>query len=229
MFEAFHGGAIDPTARKRAAASTGLAVVAYAALAGAVLVVAGRGPLQKAEELLEVSFQRAVPRVEPPPPPPRPIVRPRRRVALPAPVAAPPRVVVPREIPREAPRAEATHQQGADIVAGGLSRLGSGLEGGSAVDLPEEATPPQALTQDLSPGYPESARAAGKEGLVILKFVVSREGRVTDIKVLKGDPPFVEAAIAKVKTILFRPATVNGAPIAVFKIMRFPFRLSVGG
>jgi TonB family protein len=230
MFEAFQGPAIDPTARKRAAASTGLAVVAYGVVAGLVLAIAGRAPLEKAEQLLEVSFQRVIPRAEPPPPPPRPIPKPRRRVALPAPAPAPPRVVVPREIPKEAPRAERTNiPQGALAVTGGVTSAGGGMGGEGAVDLPEEATAPQPLTQDLAPAYPEQARATGKEGLVILKFVVTREGRVANIKVLKGEPPFVDAAIAKVKTILFKPATVNGLPIAVFKIMRFPFRLSVGG
>jgi protein TonB len=231
MFEAFQGAAIDPGARKRAAASTALAVTTYGLIAVVVLAIAGRAPLEKAEQLLEVTFQRAIAKPEPPPPPPRPVQKVKRRAALPAPLP-PPKVVAPKEIPKEAPKAAPTNRPAsAEVVSGGVSNgTGTGVGGGdSAVDLPEEATPPQALTQDLQPSYPEAARAAGREGLVILKFTVTRDGRVSNIKVLKGEPPFVDAAIAKVKTILFKPATVNGVPIAVFKIMRFPFRLSVGG
>jgi periplasmic protein TonB len=182
-----------------------------------------------------VSFQRvaAKPEPPPPPPPPKPIPKPRRKVALPAPAApAPPQVVTPKVIPKEAPKAEATNiPQGAVAVSSGVTTTGgTGDVGGAepAVDLPEEATPPQLLTQ-TQPAFPEEARKAGREGLVILKFIVTRQGRAASVKVLKGEPPFVDAALAFVKSMLFKPATVNGAPIAVFKILRIPFKLSVGG
>jgi len=97
------------------------------------------------------------------------------------------------------------------------------------MNLPEEATPPVESPANRRPEYPESARAAGVEGLVILKIVVTESGRVGNIQVMKGEQPFVEAAIAAVKTYTFQPAVLAGRPIAVFRIIKVPFRLSVGG
>jgi TonB family protein len=64
---------------------------------------------------------------------------------------------------------------------------------------------------------------------VILKVVVTESGKVTNIQVMRGDPPFVEAAIAAVKTWTFEPARLDGKTIAVYRILKIPFRLSVGG
>jgi TonB family protein len=97
------------------------------------------------------------------------------------------------------------------------------------INLPEEATPPVESADNRRPDFPESARAAGKEGLVILKIVITELGRVGNIQVLKGEAPFVEAAIAVVKTYQYTPAFLAGRPIAVFRIVKIPFRLSVGG
>ena len=97
------------------------------------------------------------------------------------------------------------------------------------VNLPEEATPPVENPGNKRPDYPESARSAGIEGVVVLKFVVTEKGLVSNIQVLKGDPPFVDAAIAVVKSYTYQPAMLAGKPIAVFRTLKIPFRLSVGG
>ncbi len=93
------------------------------------------------------------------------------------------------------------------------------------VNLPEEGTPPEPLPDNVMPDFPEEMRTQGTEGLVILKVVVSHKGKVTKIDVMKGDEPFVAAAIAAVKQWRYKPAIVDGQPQAVFKIVKIPFRI----
>lgn len=93
------------------------------------------------------------------------------------------------------------------------------------VDLPENATPPVPDPDNAAPSYPEAARAAGQEGLVILKLAISEKGKIRSIEVLKSDPAFDDAAIDAVKRWKFTPAMVSGSPIAVYRIVKIPFRL----
>ncbi|MCK8501418.1 energy transducer TonB [Myxococcus fulvus] len=61
--------------------------------------------------------------------------------------------------------------------------------------------------------------------MVILKGVVEVDGRVTQLKVMRGDEPFASAAMSAVRTWRFKPAVVEGRPTAVFRIFKVPFRL----
>ena len=78
---------------------------------------------------------------------------------------------------------------------------------------------------DLSPEFPAEAKAAGQQGMVILKIVVTQDGRVGAVKVMRGEEPFVAAALAAVKTWRFDPALVDGQPTPVFRILKIPFRI----
>ncbi|RKH93419.1 energy transducer TonB, partial [Corallococcus sp. AB030] len=51
------------------------------------------------------------------------------------------------------------------------------------------------------------------------------DGRVTGLKVMRGDEPFASAALAAARTWRFKPAVVSGQPTAVFRIFKVPFRL----
>jgi TonB family protein len=82
-----------------------------------------------------------------------------------------------------------------------------------------------AAAGNAMPDYPESARAKGLEGQVILKIVVTEQGEVEDIKVLRGEEPFVAAAIAVAKTWRYTAALIEGRPAAVFRIVKIPFCL----
>ncbi len=72
---------------------------------------------------------------------------------------------------------------------------------------------------------PAEMREKGVEAKVILKIVVSENGLVTKVEVLRGEEPFVSAAIAAVKTWKYSPAMVGGEPTPVFRIVQLPFRL----
>lgn len=94
------------------------------------------------------------------------------------------------------------------------------------VQLPENATAPLPDPNNPMPEYPASARAAGIQGLVIVRFVVGADGSVSQVQVLRGPPEFHDEVLRVVRTWRFTPAYFDGHPIAVFRIHRFPFRLS---
>ncbi|QRK09481.1 TonB family protein [Archangium violaceum] len=93
------------------------------------------------------------------------------------------------------------------------------------IQLPEKATAPRELASNVQPEFPQSARASGREGLVILKIIVTEDGRVGDISVMRGEEPFASSAIAAVRTWRYSPALLDGRPISVYRVVKIPFRL----
>jgi protein TonB len=244
MFESFSDSSAAKRSRKSLAASTIMAAVVYAG-AGSALVAFAATKVAPEEKMVEVSFEKLVPKKAlPPPPPPPPKVR--KVVAA---IAAPriEELIAPKEVPKEKP----PEQDPSKAVAQGGS--GDGIPGGQfgggavappeppppppppkpkklePINLPEEAEVPVADPANIAPGYPEAARAAGIEGRVILKIVISEKGEVTNVTVMRGDPILAQAAVEVVKTWKFTPATLEGKPIAVFRIVPINFSSKVGG
>lgn len=76
------------------------------------------------------------------------------------------------------------------------------------------------------PVYPEEARLARVQGVVILQTIINRQGEVTDIRVLKGLPSgLTEAAVSAVSQWRFRPATLEGEPVAVHYLITISFNV----
>lgn len=93
------------------------------------------------------------------------------------------------------------------------------------VRLTEDDTPPRAIVQ-TSPTYPAEAKAAGIEGTVIVDYVVTEKGEVTNVKAVKGPPELFEVCVVAVKSWKFMPAlTKDGKAIAATRRARFPFRI----
>ena len=61
--------------------------------------------------------------------------------------------------------------------------------------------------------YPAGAAAQRIEGIVEVVAVVKTDGRVKDVRVVKGNPLLVGAAITSVKDWLYEPAYVQGKPV----------------
>jgi TonB family protein len=77
-----------------------------------------------------------------------------------------------------------------------------------------------------SPQYTEIARKARIQGVVIVEAIIDKEGKVTNVKVLKGLPMGLDTAAADaVKKWTFQPATLNGKPVAVIYNLTVNFRL----
>ena len=84
-------------------------------------------------------------------------------------------------------------------------------------------TPPK-LIRLVKPKYPDIARKAGIEGMVILKILVDVDGKVIDARVLKplGNVGCDEAAVKAAKKCLFEPALQRDKPVKVW--VSYPVR-----
>ena len=94
--------------------------------------------------------------------------------------------------------------------------------GGVPVDAAEMQ---RHLESSVAPAYPQVARTAGIEGDVILRVLVSTEGRVTAIKVLDGPPILARAAAEAVQQWQYQALRINGRPTAVATTLIVSFRL----
>ena len=63
--------------------------------------------------------------------------------------------------------------------------------------------------------YPPLARQARIQGSVRLRVVIGLEGRIKSTKLVHGHPLLVPSALEAVKSWVYRPASVNGAPVEV--------------
>ena len=84
------------------------------------------------------------------------------------------------------------------------------LQVGGGVSPPEKIYYPQ-------PKYSEEARKARIQGAVILQAVIDALGNVQDVTVLKGlSMGLTESALETVREWRFKPAMMNGEPVAVY-------------
>jgi protein TonB len=77
-----------------------------------------------------------------------------------------------------------------------------------------------------NPLYPEAARRARIQGVVVLECVIGKDGSVKTVKVLRGLPlGLTEAAVDAVKKWRFEPSTLNEKPVEVLYILTVRFNL----
>ncbi len=88
-----------------------------------------------------------------------------------------------------------------------------------------DVTDPEKLNA-VNPQYTEIARKARIQGVVVLQATIDKNGDITDVKVLKGlAMGLSEAAVAAVTQWKFKPATLNGKPVAVYYNLTVNFQL----
>jgi len=76
------------------------------------------------------------------------------------------------------------------------------------------------------PLYPEAARRARIQGVVVLECIIGKNGAVKDVKVLRGLPlGLTESAVDAVKGWQFQPSTLNEKPVEVLYILTVRFNL----
>ena len=80
---------------------------------------------------------------------------------------------------------------------------------------------PMQLVSGTGPIYPAAAKADHVEGVVVIRYGVSQDGRVVNAKVERAEPEgiFEEAALAAVRSWRYNPALKNGQPIAVDNVL----------
>jgi protein TonB len=71
------------------------------------------------------------------------------------------------------------------------------------------------LISRVEPRYPPLAIQIHREGRVELHAIISTTGTIESLKVISGDPFFIQSALAAVREWRYRPTILNGRPIEV--------------
>jgi TonB family protein len=83
---------------------------------------------------------------------------------------------------------------------------------------------PEAVTK-VPPVYPDEARKAGVEGVVLVQVLVVEDGTVADYRIVNSVPGLDDVAVACVRQWRFKPALSAGKPVAVW--VAVPIRFSL--
>jgi protein TonB len=78
----------------------------------------------------------------------------------------------------------------------------------------------------VAPAYPDIAKQARVQGVVILECTISPQGKVTDVKVLRSIPLLDQSAMEAVKQWVYTPTLLNGVPVPVIMTVTVNFKLS---
>lgn len=118
---------------------------------------------------------------------------------------------------------------------------GMGNGSGSVVVMPPESTAeqepepigftavekPPVPVRIVQPEYPDLAKRAGVEGMVVVRALVDKEGKVKRAIVITKDTDFFnDVAVAAARQWVFTPAMMNSGPVMVWVSIPFRFRLN---
>ena len=98
-------------------------------------------------------------------------------------------------------------------------------------DLPQRVRVSQGVSTGLlitkvQPRYPDDARQARIQGMVVLKAEIDKSGDVESLTLVSGHPMLAPAALAAVKQWKYKPYLLNGQPVAVETQVTVAFQLS---
>ena len=111
-------------------------------------------------------------------------------------------------------------------IAGIDTGYGSGL--GPVFGAGDGDVTDPVLIHEVKPDYPERARAARLDGLVVMEAIVNTRGEVVNIRVLQESPPnygFGDSAEEALAQCRFRPGIRRGRPVNVRLIYTSEFNL----
>jgi TonB family protein len=112
-------------------------------------------------------------------------------------------------------------------TAGSKEELGISTTAPPKYDSPPESLDGfRAIKKELK--YPALARLAGIQGKVVLEIHVAGDGNITETKVLRSigeNNGTEEAAINAVKAVKWKPAMLNGQPVATWAALPVVFSL----
>jgi TonB family protein len=129
--------------------------------------------------------------------------------------------------------------QPGDVDTAGLEGIAGAIDVGQiAIDAPPPAPPtaagpvvvggnirPPARTKYVAPQYPNIARGAGVQGIVIIEAVIGADGKVEQARILRSHALLDEAALTAVKEWEYTPTLLNGKPTPVIMTVTVRFSL----
>jgi protein TonB len=115
---------------------------------------------------------------------------------------------------------------GSGSGGGGLGTAGSNAEPLPGVFVAVESGPVR--VKHVAPDFPEMARLTGREGRVVVRALVDRDGTVRRAEIAKSSGTnvgFDEAAVDAALRCLYKPAIQNGMPVMVWVTYLVEFKL----
>ncbi|MFZ0388826.1 MAG: energy transducer TonB [Calditrichia bacterium] len=81
------------------------------------------------------------------------------------------------------------------------------------------------VVKRVEPVYPDLARKAGIEGMVVTKVLIDTKGDVEDVQIIKSHPMLDDAALAAARQFKFKPGKQRDRFVKVWMTIPFTFRL----
>jgi protein TonB len=233
------------TDRSRRGWTTLVSFALQAGAAGVLLLL----PLLYTQGLPQLQLMSALVAPTPPPAPPSPGPVRNARAST-SNMSSDGRVIAPPSVPREILNVdEPVAPPPADLaglgVRGGtgdsMARGGiPGSIGGPNVVLPPPPPTPSVhppristmmegnLIYRVQPQYPPLARQARVQGVVVLRAIISRAGKIENLQLVSGHPLLVQSAMDAVRQWRYRPYFLNNEPLEVETQVTVNFTLSGG-
>ena len=82
------------------------------------------------------------------------------------------------------------------------------------------------LLSPIQPVYPRIAVISRVEGTVVVTATIDKQGRITGLQVVSGNPMLTSAAIDAIKGARYKPYLLNGEPTDIITTISVNFRLS---
>ena len=128
----------------------------------------------------------------------------------------------------------APYQQNVTLQVGAIS-TNIEVRASRTPGSPPPARPPVRIGGDIAqanlifspkPAYPDSTRASGIEGVVLLQAIIGVDGSIANPRVISGHPDLGKAAVEAVKQWRYTPTMLNGMPIEAITTITINFALS---
>jgi protein TonB len=152
--------------------------------------------------------------------------------------------IIPEEIPEVLPLHVQESFAGVEggveggIEGGEMGGVIGGVIGGVSEERPKGPTDPSGLyraehdlpkpffTSQVFPQYPENARLRGIQGVVVVDYIIGKDGRVREVRVLQDpNPELTKVAVAAIKRWRVKPMVVDGEAVEVIHKLSIIFEL----
>ena len=81
------------------------------------------------------------------------------------------------------------------------------------------------MIKRVQPRYPQNALSMRMQGSVQLEATINKEGTISNLKVVSGDPVLARAATDAVRQWRYKPYYLNGEPVEIETQVTVNFRL----